>query len=347
MNSGRAATILVLVSLVLTTHSFAGGNGGVPLRIRVGPSQECIDGRSDRIWVTMYRAVISKQKHFFSEESQAELIMTVHVRTDPAISPSLSFPLSAKVDIDNYSIGQVSLPVEYTIIDGLALKQTEGGRAVYYKGFGIDATLVNLRAKNGLGTALDSLQKVTSSGKIPIPPNPYTAGVGYLMTFANDAIASDIAAKNDNDKYVSESLTINVSPTGVCGPDGSPNQLFERTGVRAWLMGDGTKDASYVPIDQSDNYCFAADIEPVFAVKATPKAGSVPCSDSSYDIKYKAVSNDFVAFLVQRQPADVVENHLGPPTESQKRKLAQLAHAKKEAAAWCSTLKLTECRAAK
>jgi hypothetical protein len=339
--------VLPLFSLLaLPTTGMADQRGGVPVRIDGEPTPECVNGATDRAYITMYRAIITKKKGgFLSSEKQAEIVITIHVSSEPQSSQALTYPLSAKVNIDQYPNGQVSLPVEYTLVNGLALTQSDGKAGkVAYTGFGLNATIVNLRSKNGLGTALDSLQQVTSSGKLPIPSSPYTQAAGYLLDFANKAVSADIESKNSDDKYTTETLALNIDPMGTCASPGPGGHGFERTGVKAILMADGPAGAQLIPIADVNDYCYAADIEPAFVIKATKKRGAIACSDPSYNAQYKAISNDYLAFLLQRRPINTGgAKTLGKPTPAQVRYRKSIEHSM----ALCKLLGMqSDCKAA-
>src|SRR6267143_2058068 len=197
--------LAALIALVASTAS-AQNNGGVPVRIPNGPNPECIDASTDNVWLTLYRVIETKTNGFLSRENQAEVVVTVKVQARPQASQSLSFPLSTKVNIRPYSAGQISIPVEYTLVSGLALKQTDASnKQVLYTGFSVDTTLVNIKSKGGLGSALQALSDITGSNKLSIPDTPYVQAASYILGFANKAIQNDIDAKNGDDKYTSTS----------------------------------------------------------------------------------------------------------------------------------------------
>jgi hypothetical protein len=340
-------SLFAMMSILVALRCPAQLSGGVPVRIPNAPNPECINGSTDRLWLTMYRAIITKHHGFLTSENQAEVILNVHVTTDPASNQQLTYPLSTKVNIDQYSVGQVSLPVEYTLINGLALTQKDTkGNNVAYTGFGVDTTLVNLKSKNGLGTALDALQQITGSGKIPIPSSPYTQAAGYLLDFANKAVTTDINNKNGDDKYATAALSLNIDPTGTCGNAGGDGQGFEQTGVKAIVMAEGQAGATLVPIANVPAYCWAADITPSFVIKATPRQGTTPCSDASYQAAYKAIGNDYIAFYLQRRPVAIQGHTLGVPTPAEVKRSQQIKVAQKNAQKLCDALGVKDCKGA-
>lgn len=329
----------LVTSVILTAASWsqARQSGGIPIRIPDTPAPTCINGKTDQVWLTLYRVITLKKNGFFSKENQAEIIANVQVKTSPQSTQALTYPLSTKVNIGNYQAGQVSIPVEYTLVSGLGLKQTDANKKdVLYTAFGVDTTLVNLKSKNGLGSALQALSDVTGSNKLPIPDSPYTQAAGYLLDFANKAITNDINNKNADDKYTTASLSLNFDPDGSCTGGGPGGQGFETTGTKAILMADGTPGDTLVPIDKTGDYCWTADVTPTFVIKAAKKASGTACTDASYGPKYQPIGNDYVAYFLQKR---VMTTHLG----TNKRALQDIREAKQ----LCDALNVADCPAAK
>jgi len=330
---------ILLALVIVSSPSFCFGqqHGGIPLRIKDGPDARCINYNTDEVWLTLYRVVTTKNSSWLTSENQAEIIINVQVKTKPQSDKPLAFPLSTKVNIRNYSTGQVSIPVEYTLVSGLALKQGTGDKAISYTGFGLDTTLVNLKGKHGLGVALDVLDQVVGSKKIPIPDNPYSQAAGYLLDFANKAVTDSITNQNADDKYSTASLALNFDSEGTCGGSSPQGQGFETTGTKAILMSEGVQGPGYVPIDRTDGYCWMAETQPSFVLKAALKVGKIPCSDNSYTDKFVQVTNNFVAYYLQKRE---VSGHLGA---------GNAARDDKESLQLCGALglKSSECPAAK
>lgn len=338
----RTCFVLTAISAILGSVLATGATqpikGGVPVRIPNAPDADCINASTDKVWLTLYRIVETKRSGFFTSENQAEIIVTVKVQSDPQTTPPLSFPLSVKVNTADYGkSGQVSLPIEYTLVSGLPLTQKQADKTVTYTGFSVDTTLVNLRSQNGLGSAISALSSLTGDNKLPIPSNPYSQAATFLFGFATKAIQNDITAKNANDKYSTASLAMNFSGDASC-KGGPTAEGFEKTGTKAILMEEGNRaDPAYVPIDQVNDYCWTADTTPSFVLKATKKVAGKVCGDPSYDPLYAPIANDFIAYYLQKQ---TLSTKLGHSTV--------LAKDKKNAKQLCDALGMSEnCPAAK
>jgi hypothetical protein len=303
----RAPIIGALAILVLTGVTGCAqevrNSGGVPVRIPAGPNPECINRKTDQIWLTLYRVIETKKNGFFTSENQAEIILQVQAQSKPQSGQPLSFPLSTRVNTRPYSEGQVSLPVEYTAINGLDLTQKDkSNNSIEYTNLSINTTLVNIRSRNGLGVALQALTDITGSNKLPIPDNPYSLAANYLLGFANRAVQADIDDKNSDDKYPTSSLTLNFSNGASCSGTGPSGAGFESTGTKAILMSEGERGDGYVPIDQVNNYCWTAELTPSFVLKAAKAIAGKPCGDPSYvATMYKQVTNNFIAYFLQKQ----------------------------------------------
>ena len=334
----RLLAISCLVFGATISPLYAQQQGGVPVRIDNEPDSKCINSSTDKVWLTLYRVVESKKNGFFSKENQAEIVITVKVQSDPQAPQALSFPLSTKVNIRQYGNGQISLPVEYTLVSGLTLQQPSGGNAVNYTGFSVDTTLVNIRSKGGLGSAIDALSSITGSNKLPIPNNPYSQAANYLLGFASKAIQNDIDGKNSDDKLSTATLSMNFSSDSSCTAGGVNGQGFESTGTKAILMASGVPGDTLIPIDQTEQYCWAADVKPTFVLKAAKVVAGKACGDSSYNSLYKPVSNDYLAFFLQKQTK--APAHLGG--EANKLRQQDIRDAK----ALCGLLGVKSCPAA-
>lgn len=176
--------------------------------------------------------------------------------------------------------GQVSVPIEYTIIDGLQIKQG----AVVYTGISLELTLLNKRGRNKWGNALQALSDVTNSKKLPIPASPITQAAGYLLDYANTAVTKDLGSENTDDKAKSTALAFNFDPTGKCSGNAGDGSDFERTGTVAIVQSEGSPGEGLVDIKQVNNYCWAAELKPAFILKV---AGKDPKSELEALLKRK------------------------------------------------------------
>jgi hypothetical protein len=282
------------------------------VRIEDGAGGSCIKPGADRVWFTLRRLVTTQKKGWFKKDTSVAVIVKASVTSDPLPATGvLTFPLMANAKLDEVpKTTQVSVPIEYTVVSGLRLKQTDAT----YVGMGADVTLINKQDRAALGNALDALAAVTAAGKLPIPASPYLTGVSYLARFATDAIDKDIKANNDN-QALAGSLSFNFDPKGEC-PEKSD---FEKSGTKAFVFSEGDKAApGYVDIARVDDYCWTADLTPAFVLKATPKAGNVDCKDPSYKAKFIDVGNNYTGFFLNKQ---TIGNEAGPAASREQDKL--------------------------
>ena len=311
---GLASILLLTMFWSLNSHCQQ-GQGGVPVRVvqlSDDPStpSRCIDPNKDRVWLTLRRVITTRSKGWFTKDADVSIVINAHVQTDPPQDKGISYPLAAKAKFGKGPFGQVSVPIEYTIVSGLTLSQNEkdasSGKKILYTGLGVDVTMLNTKQKNGLGTALQVLVDTTSSSKLPIPASPYTQAATYLLKYANDAVDKAISTTADNDKSVTGSMAFTFDPQGTCGSKDPNGDDFESTGTKAFLSSDGIKtpaqgSAVYVDINQTNNFCWAADLTPSFVLKASPKSGTVPCTDATYAPKYLPVSNNYLGFFLNKR----------------------------------------------
>jgi hypothetical protein len=303
-------------------------SGGVIVRIPHTASH-CINGTRDQIYLTLARIIVNKQSGFFKKTVASEIIVNVTVQSATA----LTFPLSEKVNISDgqvYQNGQVSLPVEYSLVTGLPLTTKAQGTTpgVVYKGLNAQMTVVNTESTTLLSDAIASLATVTGADKTPIPSTPLTEAGSYLLKFANTAINNSIDSHNAGDKLTSDSLKMTFDPGGACVSEGT----FEMTGVKAvlWADKDLANQAGYVDIARTNDYCWTADVSPSFVLKATLARPGVACGDASYGPGFKPVANNYYALLLESIPQ--IEG-AGPAS-------AEVTRAFDEISTYCGLLRL-------
>jgi hypothetical protein len=282
--------VCVAVAAVLFSQVCSAQGGAVPVRIWNDPaSSRCINGNSDVVWVTLRRVITDKSKGWLKEDKSIAVMINASVKTQQSDKP-ISFPLMAEETLRGFSNGQVSIPIEYTIVNGLRLKQGQ----TTYSGISLEMTLLNKQGRTKWGNALQALGEVAK--KLPVPSNPYSQGASYLLDFANSAVTKDIDAQNNDDKTKSAALALNFDPTGSCNVGGPSGSDFERTGTIAVIQESGTQGDGYVPVNQTNEYCWSAELTPAFVLKAAHKDGSKPCNSADY--KYRQVTNNYVGFFV-------------------------------------------------
>src|SRR6185436_13107393 len=107
---------------------------------------------------------------------------------------------------------------------------------------------------------------------------------------ANAAVTKDLANQSEDDKATSASLVLNFGAGGECSGD------MESTGTIALIYADGDKNKNYVDVSATKDYCFSAELRPVFVLKAAKK-DQAPCSDPKYN-NAKEVSNNYFGIYV-------------------------------------------------
>jgi hypothetical protein len=279
---------LALIGLFYPFTIFA-ANGGVVVYVDDGVAQQCVNRSTDSIWVTLRRLIVTKPPDgWFTSQKDIAVYLNPTLATTGAKAPS--FPLLTKVSYGDSPAGQVSIPIEYTIIDSYSLNQ---GSATY-TGLQVDVTLLNENSRSKWGEALSSLEGVTK--KLPIPvSNPYVQGAGYLLDFANNLIDGDIkslTSKNASDVAKSGAISLTFSPDGQCVGD------FASTGTAAILQASGPAGDGHVDIGNLVQYCLAADLRPTFSLKEAPLPAGGNCKALPAGTQFKAVTNNYAAFFV-------------------------------------------------
>src|SRR5690606_17018156 len=297
MNTRFLVSLTSLCLLGCSTDGVAQG-GAVPVRVPDGDAIQCINPATDRLWITLRRLVVDKSKRFLREDTSVALLVNASVKVQPATPKPITFPLISQATLRGFTPGQVSVPVEYTIVDGLPLSQDE----FLYTGAALELTILNKSGRTPWGKALQALAE--TADKLPIPANPMGQTATYLLEFANSAIAKEIEEQKADDKSRSATLALNFDPSGACA--GGADSDFESTGTIAILQESGTRGTGYVPIDQTNSYCWDADFRPTFVLKAAKKNAGRACNDPAYEPEFEQVTNNYIAFVVNAVPISTV-----------------------------------------
>jgi len=292
---------------LLSTLTYAQGGGGTIVRIPDG-SSHCINSSTDEIWLTLRRMIVTRKKGWLTEDKSVSVFLSATLQDQSDKPPK--FPLTTQATVAKYTPGQVSVPVEYSLLQGFKLAQKNKDKDVNYSGVNVDLTVLNQKGKTKWGNALTSLDQFAS--KLPVPANPYSKGIQYVLDFANSAVEADIKNQQNDDKVKSASLALIFAPDGQCvaGRD------FEATGTLAIVDQDGiTNDPGYVKEGDIPNFCWKADVKPSFVLWAAPKDSGKECSDQAYKPTWKQVANNYVGLFLNAVP---VTGHLGAEADKAK-----------------------------
>ena len=282
-------TAALIAALALPVVASAQTGGAIPIRIPDGAESRCINAAEDRIWLTLRRAILDKKSGWLKEDSDVSSVIEAQLR-DPARGKPISFPLISQTKLEGFTNGQVSLPVEFTVIDGFSLAKQDGTDP--FSGATIEITLLNQQKKTGWGNALTALSEIAD--KVPFPAGPLSNSILYILDFASAALDKDIERINSDDKARSATISLNFHPKGQCS-----GGRFESTGTIAILSETGIKGPAYVDVNSTNSYCWDAELQPAFVLKAVKKDPAKPCTDAAfYGGKYWQVSNNYVSFFL-------------------------------------------------
>lgn len=305
-NLGKKSCAALIIAFTYFGTGIASGqsDGAVILRIPDGTKTRCINPEKDRIWLTMRRAVLKKEKNWMVEDTSVAFILNTAVKTDPVLAKPLTFPLAAEATLKGYANGQISVPIEYSIVENLPLRRNDNSN-IRIVGLSLEMTLLNIRGTTPLGGSLQALIEVTK--KLPIPTDPVSLAASYLLDFANNALSKDIGRQPDEEKARTASISMNFSPTGQCGTTND----FEATGTKVILQSKGFQGPNLIPIDSVNEYCWRAELTPAFVLKATKIKDGKDCS-ARLSTDFFPVSNNFISFFLN---AEKKSGTLGPSSD--------------------------------
>ena len=293
---------LAILCALLQSPCVAQEGGGTVVRIPDGRERSCINGQTDQVWLTLRRMIVTRKGGWLKEDKTVAVFVTASLPNTKTDKP-IKFPLTSEARIQQYSKGQVSVPVEYALVQSFKLKQD----TATYTGINIDMTVLNVQGRNKWGNALSSLAKFAQ--KLPIPPNPYSQGVNYVLDFANNALSDDLNAQEKDDKTKTSSLVLVFDPSGNCDAGD-----FEHTGTLAVLDEGGVSDdPGYVNVGKTNEYCWKADLTPGFVLSAAGKDKDKACDDKNYKPAWHSVANNYVGLFLNAIP---VTGKLGPEADA-------------------------------
>jgi len=300
-----ALTILVMgCAGIASIPPAVAQTGGVIIRIDDSAPSRCIDGQKDTVWLTLRRLKTTKVKGWFTQNSGVGVLVNAGVRTDPVPPKPISFPLMTDANFEDAAAGQVSLPVEYTLIESLQLVQKDGhGQSVRYSGLDIDLTLLNQNKATTWGKALQTLDQVAK--KLPLPSNPVTQGATYLLDVANNAVSDAVQKQSPSDAYKTAALALNFDKAGQCS-----SSDFEKTGTLAVVMDAGAP--GFIPVATVDSYCWTAKLKPAFILQAGKKTTAASsCKTDADHQAFAEVTNNYIGFVLSAEASTT--NLAGPP----------------------------------
>lgn len=287
----KAVQIVLLFAALGCTamQANAQADGAVIVRVADTARPRCINPSNDRVWLTLRRVIVDRAQRWLVKDASVAIILNAGVKTQGA--KLVAFPLSAEATLEGFATGQVSVPVEYTVVDGLLLKQDKN---VLLTGMSIEMTLLNLREMTAMGTTLQAL--LETAKKLPIPANPIGETANYVLDFANSAVSKALAAQDADDKAKSAAIAFNFAPDGKC--EGAGAAGFETTGTKVVLQTSGVRGPGYVPTHLTNNYCWTAELQPAFVLKAAPRGNAAGCDDPAVKAQYRQVTNNYVGFFL-------------------------------------------------
>jgi hypothetical protein len=299
MGTGFRNAVVVCI-LFLATNQVALAQGSPRIvRIFDGVQPRCVDPGTDQVYLTLRRLITQKSQGWLRKDTEVAVILNVDVGVEGESAP-IPIPLALRAPLSGYAKGQVALPIEHPIVQGLRLTQGD----TRYTGFLLEITVLNQEGLTPWGRALQALFETAE--KMPLPENPVSLAADYLFKVARLAIDGDLQDQHRNDKVSFATMALNFDPTGQCsGPGGLD---FESTGTLAVVGPGGRPGPGYVDLSPGKEYCWQAQLKPSFMLKAAAKPLFMECNNRDVQLTYAPVTNDYLAFFLN---AVQVQNRAG------------------------------------
>jgi hypothetical protein len=284
----------VSIALIGISASYAATppTGKTIVRIEDGAASRCINSSTDRITMNLRRVIIEKKSKWLSEEQSVALVLntTISGNDSNSIAKKVSFPRMYTALTKNYSDGLISVPIEEKLFSNFALFDAADNS---YDSTEIEFSLLAFRVKDNMGAALTSLSNITNS--MPIPINPFSEGFKFFGAYATSVV--DAAIKEDNNIAATAKegkIVLSFSPNAICTGD------QERTGTLAVVSGISGSESKGV-VDITKEYCWKANLTPVFTLKYASLPANNVCTDVN-TASYKVLNNPYIAFYLNAEP---------------------------------------------
>lgn len=282
-----------LLGYLLCTSSQAATvpDGKIIVRVEDGAASRCINSTTDRITMHLRRLVINKDAGFFSEDKTAAVIVsTVISGEEGGMTPKkVTFPRMYVASVAPYSKGIVSVPIEEKLFSRFPL--TGSGNS--YDTAEVEFTILSKKDKTPFGIALSALADISKN--LPAPVNPFSEGFKYFSDYANKVIEGSITTENNIKEQSKEGkMILSFSSTSTCVGD------QEKTGTLAIVGGAEGKESDGI-VDIKKDYCWRADLTPVFTLKFAPRSAGATCAAIS-DASFTRVNNAYTAFFLNAEP---------------------------------------------
>lgn len=289
---------LYFITLILTMVLFADvGNaasvpdGAIIVRIDDGATSRCINSTTDRITMHLRRLVVNKDVGIFTEDKTAAVIVSTMISGEESgtTPKKVSFPRMYIVTVAPYTLGYVSLPIEEKLFSRFPLTNSSNS----YDTAEIEFTILAKKGRTPFGVALSALADITKN--LPAPMNPFSEGFKYFSNYANKVVEGSLSTENNISQSSKEGkITLSFSSTATCAGD------QETTGTLAIVRGaKGLESDGFIDIKK--DYCWKAELKPVFTLKFATPVNGTSCNNLSAD-SFKHVGNPYIAFYLNAEP---------------------------------------------
>jgi hypothetical protein len=273
-----------LVACYVSVAASAEYPGGAKIvRVSDGTNPRCINPTKDEFTITLTRILVSKERGWFTSDSSAGIQVTTSVTSVPTGSGDPDTSTMNRVyivKVQDYSTGQVSLPLEGNIVGPFRLTNQN----LRYGPFQVSASLMKGSGDTPFGSVVRAIAQITKESVFPAAPT--NAGYKLFGKLTESVLADENNKANGIDaKIPTATINLSFSRDGSCTGD-----ISETTGTFAVVFGsDKTKAPGYVDIKDETNYCFSAQKTPSFALLVGKKSGNT-CTAT------QAMSNDYMMF---------------------------------------------------
>lgn len=267
----RIVSLLVVALFTLSANAFAdeAGQGCESVVADDGYRRVCVDARTDEVSIRLVRAVVGKDKSWFSNDRTVDMIIDGKIqKTDAHYNRTAAeMPVSFRARIGEYDAGTVVVPVDTQIVSPYRLSL--GGHTTNLIELNFD--FVNSSEPTALTRVISKLPQAIDG--LPIPVGPFTPSFMSAASVVGSLVDAFLGDEEfDGDVSRQGRISMELNATGKCGRNGIYSGLYVFMKSYDQIEHEGIIKLSEIP-----HYCFVKfeNMSPIFIEE---KAGDGSCT---------------------------------------------------------------------
>lgn len=294
----KFAFTLAAASLVTVGPAWADEprvSGGTFISITDGTPHVCVNVGENLLSVMLLNAQVQRTESWWSNlfKETVALGAKFDIALVDSSGKKFDFPRAVRLAARKQQSGVALLPMRVPLMSKYNLQGADGKA---YTSMTFDISFISVEEKSSEFKILNTLIEFSST--LPLPPNPYTQGVGYFGDFANKIVEQNVkdGSVTNPDAVFGGDLAADAAQASACPPSGL------RSGVEAVLFdyqGSPPSGSNVIRAQTADSNCYWLQGERVaFAAKPSNGAACPAAAPASA----KLLDNPLISFVVNAWP---------------------------------------------